>query len=444
MAQSKREKEAIQIKSIWNETALTNSIPALKEVHKTKMWKYLINHPNDTLDCIPYHSFGISPKIQTILLEEFCITTTKVIEVFPSIQNNTTKLLIQLFDGHHIEAVIIKHTHHSTLCVSSQIGCKMGCKFCATGTMGIIGNLTSCEILEQLFHAIKVAHIRNVVYMGMGEPLDNYEHVKSSVEMMINNRLYAISPRHVTISTVGVLKNMYKLTNDMPYVSLALSLHGPNQEVRLRIVPTASLNKFNDLMAAVDYHILHYKQKIHPSTLAARRKSNKEEKVASGIDTVDTIDTCVDVEKDIAIAEDNYSMSNINTKHNIVCGAMIEYILIRNINDRPEHAHELGCLLSTRKEGIYLNLIPYNVTEVAEDFESPLLDDIMTFSNILSKEYHIFTKVRHQMGDDVSGACGQLVVSKRLRMLQILKLKPKLRLILILLVRLMLTRVRYK
>jgi len=336
--------------------------------------------------------------VQAVIKEEFFLTSSKIHKVFPSVKNKTTKLLIELFDGHFIESVIMEHIGHCTLCVSSQIGCKMGCKFCATGTMGIIGNLTAAEICEQLWHALSYASIRNVVFMGMGEPLDNYDNVKQAVMMMSNARLFGIAPKHVTVSTVGVIKNMHRLTQDMPFVSLALSLHGPNQEVRLKIVPTAASNKFELLMEAIDNHIRTY---VPPkSTHKLNRKDAKRLKELEE----------ASVEEEVVVADDNFDLSNINKKNNVRAGAMIEYILIKNINVLPEHAHELGQLLAVRREGIYLNLIPYNPTEVAEDFEAPSPEEIKEFVRILVDEYQIFVRVRHQMGDDVSGACGQLVV----------------------------------
>lgn len=156
---------------------------------------------------------------------------------------------------------------------------------------------------------------------------------------------------------------MYRLTEDLPHVSLALSLHAPNQIVRVKIVPTAGAYKFESLMAAMDNHI----------------KKNKDDR---------------------------------KFKKSVIGGAMLEYILIRGVNDRPEHAHELGRLLMSRRENVYLNLIPYNKTEVAEDFDSPTEEEVKTFFAIVTSEpYNIWTRVRQQMGDDISGACGQLAVT---------------------------------
>ena len=274
--------------------------------------------------------------------------------------------------------------------------------------MGIIGNLSTAEIIEQLFHALSFAKIRNVVFMGMGEPLDNYDNVKSAVLMMINDKLFGIGSRHVTVSTVGVIKNMYKLTEDMPFVSLALSLHAPNQTVRLQIVPTAGTNKYEALMEAMDNHIASYCKDLNKPNSRVSATTN------TGVPSTDNE----------VVLDDNFSLDNINKKHNVHAGAMIEYILIHDINDRPEHARELGSVLLPRRDGIYLNLIPYNPTDVAEHFEPPKDEDVKEFVRILTTEFQIFTRVRHQMGDDVSGACGQLVV-ENLRSKQISDKKKK-------------------
>ena len=228
--------------------------------------------------------------------------------------------------------------------------------------MGIIGDLTAGEIIEQVIHANQVTKIRNVVFMGMGEPLNNWENVKSAVEFLIDTRTLGLAARHVTVSTVGVIHNMRRLTQELPTVNMALSLHAPNQEVRLKIVPTAKAHKFDKLIEALDYHLKN-----------AKRKSSK-----------------------LFLRES---------------AVMIEYILIKNVNDRPEHAHELGKLLGPRKHNILLNLIPYNPTDVADDFYPPSQDDIQNFFDIVtSDEYGVYCRVRQEMGQDIDGACGQLAL----------------------------------
>jgi adenine C2-methylase RlmN of 23S rRNA A2503 and tRNA A37 len=254
--------------------------------------------------------------------------------------------------------------------------------------MGIIGDLTAGEIIEQVVHANNIAKVRNVVFMGMGEPLNNYENMKLAVEFFTDSKRFSLSNRHVTVSTVGVLKNMYRLSDDMPYVNLALSLHAPNQEVRLKIVPTARAVSIEKLMEAVDYHILKNSQFIES---IPTKNGVPEEKSSQPIQ----MDGSWKVAKST--------------------GIMIEYILIRDVNDLSEHAHELAQLLLPRRGYVMLNLIPYNPTEVAEDFHPPSQEQVDTFAKIcMSPPYCIHTRVRQEKGQDIAGACGQLaVVNKR-------------------------------
>lgn len=210
--------------------------------------------------------------------------------------------------------------------------------------------------------------------MITGEPLQNYENVKKAVLFMIDDQLFSLSSRQVTVSTVGVVKNMYRLTDDVPHINLALSLHAPNQAVRLKIVPSASAHPIEKLIEAITYHI------------------NSNEKLM--------LQSRPPVK--------NESRSRQQKRHPIV---MIEYILIKDINDRPEHAHELGALLSLKKLNILLNLIPYNPTDVAEDYFPPLPEDVQEFSRICrSPPYDIHTRIRQEMGQDIAGACGQLAL----------------------------------
>jgi len=200
-------------------------------------------------------------KLIEALPEALCLGTTKVVEAPTSADGATTKLLVELHDGHRIETVIMRHAKRTTVCVSSQIGCQMGCTFCATGTMGIIGDLSEGEILEQLLHAdlIEAAagrpRVRNVVFMGMGEPLNNYKSVSGAVRGMTDENLFGLRRAHVTVSTVGVVPYMRKLTDEHPGVNLALSLHAPTQKGREEIIPTATAYPLPTLVAALEYHL---------------------------------------------------------------------------------------------------------------------------------------------------------------------------------------------
>lgn len=205
-------------------------------------------------------------------IEKFATLTSSVQTHQTSVDGTTTKIAVQLQDGHVVESVLMRHEGRVTICVSSQVGCAMGCTFCATGTMGIRGNLTSGEILEQLVHGSRMLAsnvelgetckgkrldiIRNVVFMGMGEPLNNYPNVLAACRALINRRVWNLAHNRVTVSTVGVVSRMRALTRDLPEVNLALSLHAPNQAMREKIVPAAKGTPIESLIEALDEHMM--------------------------------------------------------------------------------------------------------------------------------------------------------------------------------------------
>ena len=219
---------------------------------------------------------------------EFVTLTTTIQSRPTSSDQSTTKLAIQLQDGHVIESVLMRHFSkdgaRATVCVSSQVGCAMACTFCATGTMGIRGNLCEGEILEQLVHTGRILkeevrsgmqvvpefssqdkatsnkkqleNVRNVVFMGMGEPLNNYRHILAACRAMLDRRRWNLAHGRVTVSTVGVTPQMRQLTRDLPEVNLALSLHAPTQAKRVEIVPTAKQYPIEDMVQALDEHMM--------------------------------------------------------------------------------------------------------------------------------------------------------------------------------------------
>jgi len=311
--------------------------------------------------------------------------TSRIVNLLDSVDKSTTKLAIQLQDGHVVEAVIMRHCsgnnenkhQHVTLCVSSQVGCAMKCVFCATGTMGMRGNLTSGEILEQLVHASRVLQndkIRNVVFMGMGEPLNNYHNVVAACRAMVDRRTWSMQHHHVTVSTVGIINKMKKLTKDAPFVNLALSLHAPNQSMREKIVPTAKYYPIDQLMDALDQH----------SNCTFRNNREATQRMIPA--------------------------TRLKRKR-----AMIEYVMLNGDTSSLNCAHELGKLCENRN--VIVNLIPYNptVSEVNEHgtlLSSPSYDRIVEFQRIV-QSYGCFCFVRKTMGQDISGACGQLAVQEQ-------------------------------
>ena len=298
-------------------------------------------------------------RIAAVLDDEF-VRVSSTVKTAQHSSDGTVKLLIQLQDGNEIESVIIDHTRREenkesgrlTLCVSSQVGCAMKCGFCATGTLGLSGNLLAGEILEQVWHANQVRPgITNIVFMGMGEPLENYDNVVAAVKGITDVYRFGIGDNSVTVSTVGVVENMYRLMNDCPSVNLALSLHAPSQTIRERIVPTAKAWPMDKLMAAVDYYSKNQKF-----------KGKKKGRI------------------------------------------MMEYVVIKDVNDSEECAHQLGNLLKGRK--CMVNLIPFNPFD-GSNFEEPSEEAVDNMVKIVSS-YNVITIKRKHHGRDIAGACGQL------------------------------------
>lgn len=309
------------------------------------------------------------------LLKANCaLLTSRVIVEQTSSDRSTTKLIVELQDKEVVEAVVLRHrakaVPHSelnqeeedeqpkkqgrvSLCFSSQIGCKMACSFCATGTIGLKGSLHSGEILEQFIHANRRAPVRNAIAMGEGEPLDNYDALIDAVRAMTNQQLFHLSPNRITISTVGIIPNMYKMMYDAPAVQLALSLHAATQETRLELVPSAAAHRLDALMRCIDDYIDMMKKSV-----------------------------------------------------------LIEYCIIADVNDSDEDAKLLAELLVPRMPYMLLNLIPYNPTTVIAQYRAPTRERVLTFQRIV-QSYGVFVSVRIEMGQDIDGACGQLAIKVR-------------------------------
>jgi sorting nexin-8 len=353
-------------KPIFDEPSLRNFLSRydVKAIHMGKIWRHLLAHPECPLDEIP----GIPTIIREPLKQEFAYTTSTVVNVVESSIDGTVKLLIRLQDGGEIEAVIIRHSGEAehpdqkqadrcgardTLCISSQVGCRLGCTFCATGTMGLQGNLWSGEIQEQLVHARALRSVTNVVFMGMGEPLENYDSVTQAIRGLVDTGKFGMAPRSVTVSTVGVVGNMKRLMNDLPQIKLAVSLHAPTQELREQIVPIAKTFKLDSLMDAVD----EYASKI---TNDGKRKGM----------------------------------------------VMVSYVLLSGVNDTDTCAYQLRDLVKDRP--VIVNLIPYNPFDGnPHEYETPSAERVDAFLQILeSADIRVFERRHH--GRDIAAACGQL------------------------------------
>jgi 23S rRNA (adenine2503-C2)-methyltransferase len=302
--------------------------------------------------------FGLMTNLSKPLREKLAmtaeITLPKVLSE-KAASDDTRKWIIQLQDGNCVETVFIPANNRGTLCISSQVGCILNCDFCSTGKQGFNRNLTSAEIIGQLWIAVRALSqkqgfhdraITNVVMMGMGEPMLNVDNVLPALELMRNDFAYGLSKYRVTVSTAGVIPGMQTL-REMSDVALAVSLHAPNNELRNKLVP---LNK----------------------------KYPLEE----------LIETCKNYFKD-------------EPKRSIV----MEYVMLDGVNDQPLHAKQLVKLL--RDLPVKINLIPFNPFPHTP-YQRSTDANIDTFQHILSKAGYI-TTVRRTRGEDIDAACGQLV-----------------------------------
>lgn len=271
-------------------------------------------------------------------------------------KDGTRKWVIRTDGGSCVEAVLIPENGRATLCVSSQIGCALDCSFCSTGKQGFNRNLSAAEIIGQVRIAIRSfgpfdpsgdRRVTNVVLMGMGEPLMNFDNVVDAIHLMMEDNAYCLSKRRVTLSTAGVVPAIDKL-GEVTDVSLAVSLHAPNDELRNQLVPINKRYPINEL-----------------------------------------IDAC------------NRYLSGLNDKR----VATVEYTLIAGVNDQPEHARQLVKLL--RRLPSKLNLIPFNPFPNS-GYERPSDSAILAFKQVMLNG-GVLTTVRKTRGDDVDAACGQLV-----------------------------------
>lgn len=296
---------------------------------------------------------NLSKDLRTRLSETACVRNLDVAEDMLS-KDGTRKWLLQLSDGNHIEAVFIPEDDRGTLCVSSQVGCALDCSFCSTGRQGFNRNLTTSEIISQVWLAAHLLEeekkpgrkITNVVMMGMGEPLLNFDNVVRAVRIMMDDFSYGLSKRRVTVSTAGVVPAMDRLGDTLD-MRLAVSLHATNDELRNELVPVNKKYPLKELMAACHRFI---------------DKQNARSRIT------------------------------------------FEYVMLDGINDKPEHARELIKLL--KDIPTLMNLIPFNPFE-GSGYRTSSRNTVMRFSEILHKA-GMTTVIRKTRGDDIDAACGQL------------------------------------
>ena len=281
-------------------------------------------------------------------LPQYCYISVATIEKkLISRYDKTVKYLFSFNDGECVESVVMKYHHGYTICISTQVGCRMGCTFCATGQQGLTRVLTSGEMLAQIETAQRDLGVRisNVVLMGMGEPLDNFSNVVKFLQLVSMENGLNIGGRHITLSTCGVVPNIYKLADMGFQLTLSISLHAPDDEIRSRTMPINKAYNIEELMAAVRYYI----------KKTSRRVS-------------------------------------------------FEYAMIDGVNDTDECANKLGRLI----QGMlcHVNLIPVNSVK-GTSYRKSNGDRLRKFTENLAK-YGITATVRRTLGSDIDASCGQL------------------------------------
>jgi len=270
-------------------------------------------------------------------------------EIFESKDKKTLKVLIELGDGQKIETVLMRYeSERNTVCVSSQVGCALGCDFCATGKLGFRRNLTVDEIASQVLFFARLLKkkddkITNVVFMGMGEPFLNYDNVLESIKILNDQKGFNLGARHFSVSTVGIVEGIKKLAEEPFQINLAISLHAPGDELRSKLMPVNKKYQINEILKLVDDYI---------------KKTNRK--------------------------------------------VMFEYIMIDGVNDSARHARELAKLM--KKPLYFINLIPCNPVG---DFKASPQAQIEKFKKIL-KERGVQVNQRYSFGQDIKAACGQL------------------------------------
>jgi len=290
---------------------------------------------------------NIPGSVKEKLQNNFYIGIPKLAQEYTSKQNDTRKYLFELGDGNLIECVVMKYKHGNSICISTQVGCRMGCSFCASTIGGMIRNLTTGEMLAQIMKSQELIgeRISNVVLMGSGEPFDNFDNVMKFLEIVNSGEGLNIGQRHITISTCGIVPKIKEFADVNMQTTLAISLHAPSDEIRIKSMPIA--NKYS-------------------------------------------IAEIIDVSK--------YYINMTNRR------ITFEYALVKGLNDSTQDAEKLSRLLKGML--CHVNLIPVN--EIKEnELKRSSNDDVVNFKRVLETN-NIQVTVRREMGIDINAACGQL------------------------------------
>lgn len=288
---------------------------------------------------------NLKKEVIELLKKDFYLSTIKITKVEEDVDVN--KFLFELKDNEKIEAVLMNHDYGNSLCISTQVGCNMGCRFCESGRLKKVRNLETHEMVEQILTIEEYIQkrISHVVVMGIGEPFDNYDNLVKFIEIINHPKGIALGSRHITVSTCGVVPKIKEFSS-LPYqVNLAISLHAPNNEIRNQIMPINKAYQIEELISVLKDYI---------------KKTNRR--------------------------------------------VTFEYILLKDVNDHEENALELIKLV--RGMNCYINLIPYNETNNIK-FKRSDYETITKFYDILKKN-KINATIRREFGSKISAACGQL------------------------------------
>lgn len=290
---------------------------------------------------------NISKELRQKLMENYYISSAAIEKKLISDYDGTRKYLFSFNDGETVESVLMKYHHGISSCISTQAGCKMGCTFCATGQGGFNRNLTPSEMLSQLQAEERDSgeRISNIVLMGMGEPLDNYDNVVRFLKLVSSDKGMNIGMRHISLSTCGIVPRIYELAELRLQLTLSVSLHAPNDEIRSRTMPINRRYGIDELLKACRYYI---------------DKTNRR--------------------------------------------ISFEYAMIDGVNDSPEHAEELADRL--RGMLCHVNLIPVNSVK-GTSYRKSKKERMRDFISVLEKA-RINATVRRTLGSDINASCGQL------------------------------------
>jgi 23S rRNA (adenine2503-C2)-methyltransferase len=318
-----------------------------KKFHAKQIWKWIYREGGESFQDIT----NISKRLREILTDEFSILALKLDERVES-SDGTVKYLFLLEDGAKIESVLIPESGRVTICVSSQVGCKYNCSFCATGEMGFSRDLSSGEIVSQILYIqndIK-KRVTNVVFMGMGEPLDNYDHVIKAADIMNSDQGLAIGTRKITISSFGLIPGISRMIRENIRYGLAISLHSPFENERSKIMPANRKYSLKTLL---------------PELKSYTKKSKRK--------------------------------------------VVFEYVMLSGVNDSIKHADELIKILSALPSK--LNLIRYHNNDFSSYDKSSDKQLDKFYRYILNKK-RFPVMIRGSRGEDISAACGQLICKK--------------------------------